>query len=54
MTHVERQTSRPQIPPVDGPYALGYLYRNRLRVHAMQELLAGLGSRSPWRSCPRR
>ena len=26
-----------------GPYALAYLYRNRLRVHAAQELLAGLG-----------
>jgi putative ABC transport system permease protein len=26
-----------------GPYALLYLYRNRLRVHAAQELLAGLG-----------
>jgi len=26
-----------------GPYALTYLYRNRLRVHAAQELLAGLG-----------
>jgi putative ABC transport system permease protein len=26
-----------------GPYALVYLYRNRLRVHAAQELLAGLG-----------
>lgn len=26
-----------------GPYALAYLYRNRLRVHATQELLAGLG-----------
>ncbi len=26
-----------------GPYALAYLYRNRLRVHAGQELLAGLG-----------
>jgi putative ABC transport system permease protein len=26
-----------------GPYALIYLYRNRLRVHAAQELLAGLG-----------
>ncbi len=25
------------------PYALAYLYRNRLRVHAAQELLAGLG-----------
>ncbi len=25
------------------PYALVYLYRNRLRVHAAQELLAGLG-----------
>ena len=25
------------------PYALLYLYRNRLRVHAVQELLAGLG-----------
>jgi putative ABC transport system permease protein len=25
------------------PYALVYLYRNRLRVHAVQELLAGLG-----------
>jgi putative ABC transport system permease protein len=25
------------------PYALTYLYRNRLRVHAAQELLAGLG-----------
>ncbi|HEY4810369.1 MAG TPA: FtsX-like permease family protein [Solirubrobacteraceae bacterium] len=26
-----------------GAYALAYLYRNRLRVHAAQELLAGLG-----------
>ncbi len=26
-----------------GPYALAYLYLNRLRVHAAQELLAGLG-----------
>jgi putative ABC transport system permease protein len=26
-----------------GPHALVYLYRNRLRVHAAQELLAGLG-----------
>jgi putative ABC transport system permease protein len=26
-----------------GPYALAYLYRNRLRAHAAQELLAGLG-----------
>jgi putative ABC transport system permease protein len=26
-----------------GPHALAYLYRNRLRVHAAQELLAGLG-----------
>ncbi len=26
-----------------GPYALAHLYRNRLRVHAAQELLAGLG-----------
>jgi putative ABC transport system permease protein len=26
-----------------GPYALVHLYRNRLRVHAAQELLAGLG-----------
>jgi putative ABC transport system permease protein len=25
------------------PYALFYIYRNRLRVHAVQELLAGLG-----------
>ena len=25
------------------PYALAYLYRRRLRVHAMQELLAGIG-----------
>jgi putative ABC transport system permease protein len=25
------------------PYTLGYLYRRRLRVHGMQELLAGLG-----------
>jgi putative ABC transport system permease protein len=25
------------------PYALAYLYRNRLRVHAAQELIAGLG-----------
>jgi putative ABC transport system permease protein len=29
--------------PFMGPYALGYLYLNRLRVHAAQELLAGLG-----------
>jgi hypothetical protein len=25
------------------PYALVYLYRRRLRVHAVQELLAGVG-----------
>src|ERR1700722_986687 len=25
------------------PYALGYLYRRRLRVHRVQELLAGAG-----------
>jgi putative ABC transport system permease protein len=29
--------------PLMGPYALVYLYLNRLRVHAAQELLAGLG-----------
>ena len=29
--------------PLMGPYALVYLYLNRLRVHATQELLAGLG-----------
>jgi len=29
--------------PFMGPYALVYLYLNRLRVHAAQELLAGLG-----------
>ena len=29
--------------PLMGPYALAYLYLNRLRVHAAQELLAGVG-----------
>jgi putative ABC transport system permease protein len=29
--------------PLLGPYALLYFYRRRLRVHAAQELLAGLG-----------
>jgi putative ABC transport system permease protein len=29
--------------PFMGLYALAYLYRNRLRVHAAQEILAGLG-----------
>lgn len=29
--------------PLMGPYALIWLYRRRLRVHAVQEMLAGLG-----------
>lgn len=29
--------------PLMRPYALVYFYRRRLRVHAPQELLAGLG-----------
>ena len=32
-----------QARPLMRPYALAYFYRRRLRVHAPQELLAGLG-----------
>lgn len=44
MTHVAA-SERPDLRShrLMGPYALAYLYRNRLRVHAAQELLAGLG-----------
>ena len=38
-----RRTEAAQARPFLRPYALLYIYRRRLRVHAVQELLAGLG-----------
>jgi putative ABC transport system permease protein len=37
------RTETPRAQPLMRPRALFYLYRRRLRVHAVQELLAGLG-----------